>query len=98
MRIVLLASTICLSGCTCKPQLVYVPVSSCIEPPALSMPRLQVDILPEHANTKESVQALANDHRTMRLTLQQCIVILDGYRRSNQMDTFQVTEQDKQSK
>ena len=85
-----------LTGCCTGPEVIRVPVYNYVEPPALSMPVLQVDILPEHASTRDAVQALANDHRTMRSTLQQCIVILDGYRRGNQMDTLRVTEPDKQ--
>lgn len=81
MRIVLLASTICLSGCCTGPEVVYVPVSSCIEPPALSMPALKVDQLPDAPDTRQAVEALANDHRTLRGTLEQCITILDGYRK-----------------
>ena len=80
MRIVLLASTICLSGCCTGPEVVYVPVSSCVEPPAFSMPTLQVDQLPEAPDTRQAVEALANDYVVLKNHLKQCIILLDGYR------------------
>jgi len=70
-----------LSGCCHGPEIVYVPVSSCAEPPAFTMPALKVDQLPEHPDTRQAIEAIANDHRALKGSLQQCIIILDGYRK-----------------
>jgi hypothetical protein len=45
------------------------------------MPALKVDHLPEHPDTRQAIEAIANDHRALKGSLQQCIIILDGYRK-----------------
>lgn len=64
-------------GC-CKT--VYVPVSTCPQPPALAMPLLEVDRLPNKPGTAQALKALGSDHVTLQSTLEQCIVHLDAYR------------------
>ena len=76
---ILSASTIWLSGCGL--QTVYVPVSSCPAPPVIIMPDLAVSRLPKQPTTPDALKALAEDHITLRGTLQQCIITLDGYRK-----------------
>ncbi len=78
---ILLALCSLLAGCCHGPEIVYVPVSSCAEPPAFAMPVLKVDQLPERPDTRQAIEAIANDHRTLKGSLQQCITILDGYRK-----------------
>lgn len=76
---VLLASTIWLTGCGIKT--VYVPVSSCPQPPVITMPVLAVTQLPAQPETTATMKALAVDHITLRETLRQCITTLEGYRK-----------------
>lgn len=76
---VLLASTIWLTGCGIKT--VYVPVSSCPQPPVITMPVLAVTQLPAQPETTATLKALAVDHITLRETLRQCITTLEGYRK-----------------
>ena len=80
MRVTLLSLCLFIAGC-CTPELVYVPVSSCKEPPPFNMPLLKVDLLPDDSNTRQSLEALANDHRQLKGSLKQCIMLLDGYRK-----------------
>lgn len=64
----------------CGGRTVYVPVSSCPQPPPLAMPLLEVDRLPEKPGTAQALKALGSDHVTLQSTLEQCIVHLDAYR------------------
>lgn len=62
---------LCVSGCS--PKLVYVPVSSCPEPPqcgALLLPSTT------NATTAQQLEALRHDY----LELYKCKLLLDGYR------------------
>jgi len=75
---ILLMSTIWLYGC-CPPP-VLIPVSSCPQPPTITMPLLAVDQLPAKPDTATGLKALAIDHVTLKETLKQCIIDLEGYR------------------
>lgn len=70
--------TVSLAGCGIKT--VYVPVPTCPPPPALAMPLLEVDRLPEKPGTAQALKALGSDHVTLQSTLEQCIIHLDAYR------------------
>ena len=74
---ILLLSTIWLSGCGIKT--VYVPVSSCPQPPVITMPVLAVNQLPQKPETDAALTAFRVDHITLRETLRQCITALGGY-------------------
>lgn len=78
-RAALALFTILLTGCGVKT--VYVPVSSCPEPPAVSMPVLVVDQLPKQPTTDQALKALAADYVTMKSELQRVILLLDAYRK-----------------
>ena len=77
--VVTILSTVLLAGCGGK--IVYVPVSSCPEPPPLTMPAMAVDQLPETPETAAALKALGLDHVTLRGTLETCITRLDAYRK-----------------
>ena len=79
--IIALALCSLLAGCCHGPEIVYVPVSSCIEPPSFYMPELKVNQLSEKPGTQQAIEAIANDHRTLKSHLKQCITLLDGYRK-----------------
>ena len=70
-----------MSGCACQPEIVYVPVPTCAEPPAMTMPELAVDRLPRQPETAEGLKALAVDHLKLKATLEQCIINLEAYRK-----------------
>lgn len=84
--VVTILSTVLLAGCGGK--IVYVPVSSCPEPPPLAMPLLSVERLPTPPRgarptaeqTRAAIRALGLDHVTLKKTLEQCILTLDAYR------------------
>ena len=84
---ILLLSTIWLSGCGIKT--VYVPVSSCPQPPVITMPVLAVNQLPQKPETDAALTAFRVDHITLRETLRQCITVLDGYRVSSVSNPLQ---------
>ena len=65
------------SGCT---KSVMVPVSSCPAPPIMLMPELEVSQLPQKPPTPDALKALMLDHITLKSTLEQCIISLEGYR------------------
>lgn len=65
------------SGCT---KTVMVPVSSCPVPPVITMPDLEVSRLPKKPTTPDALKAMMMDHITLKSTLEQCIISLDGYR------------------
>lgn len=69
-----------LTGCT-QIKTVYVPVSHCEPPPPFTMPTILVDNLTPTATTQDKLQAIKTDHGTMRRSLEQCILLLDGYRK-----------------
>lgn len=72
--------TAMLSGCASN-RTVYVPVSSCPEPPVMTMPVLAVDRLPDPPPTEEAIKALAEDYIVMKSELQRAILLLDAYRK-----------------
>lgn len=65
------------SGCT---KTVMVPVSSCPVPPVITMPVLEVSRLPKKPTTLDALKAMMMDHITLKATLEQCILSLEGYR------------------
>lgn len=67
--------------CGCSPKIVYVPVSSCPAPPVMVMPELAVSHLAGKPDTKDALKALMVDHVTLRGNLEQCLVVLEGYRK-----------------
>lgn len=71
---------ILLSGCA-KTKTVMVPVSSCPEPPPISMPILQVDSLQKDSDTDVALHALAEDYVTMKAELKRLIILLEAYRK-----------------
>ena len=79
MRAIVIA-VIILSGCA-STRTVYVPVSSCPEPPLVNMPELQVPKLPQLAPTDAALKAIAEDYITMKAELNRMIIILDAYRK-----------------
>ncbi|MGE3551098.1 MAG: hypothetical protein AB7I29_14515 [Geobacter sp.] len=76
---VMILSTALLAGCA--PKTVYIPVSNCPAPPSIAMPDLAVHRLPDHPQTKEALEALREDHITLRKTLEQCTTALESYRK-----------------
>lgn len=79
-RMVLIMTAMLAGGC-CSIKTVYVPVSSCQEPPPFVMPTLMVDSLTPTATTQDKLQAIKVDHGTMRSSIEQCKTLLDGYRK-----------------
>lgn len=71
---------ILLTGCA-STRTVYVPVSSCPEPPAIAMPDLAVNRLPTPAPTEQALKALAEDYVTLKAELQRAVTLLDAYRK-----------------
>lgn len=69
-----------ISGCA-STKTVYVPVSSCPEPPAVTMPLLMVDSLPKPAPTDQALKAIAEDYITMKAELNRLIILLEAYRK-----------------
>ena len=65
------------SACT---KTVMVPVSSCPAPPIITMPVLEVSRLPKKPTTPAALKAMMMDHITLKSTLEQCIISLEGYR------------------
>lgn len=80
MRAIVIISVIILSGCA-STRTVYVPVSSCPEPPPVSMPELQVPKLPQPAPTDAALKAIAEDYITMKAELNRLIILLEAYRK-----------------
>lgn len=80
MRAAVIMVALMLSGCA-STKTVYVPVSSCPEPPAVTMPLLMVDSLPNPAPTDQALKAIAEDYITMKLELQRLIILLEAYRK-----------------
>ena len=81
MRAIVIIAVIILSGCA-STRTVYVPVSSCPEPPPVSMPELQVPKLPQPAPTDEALRAIAEDYITMKAELNRLIILLEAYRKN----------------
>ena len=69
-----------LSGCARQVKTVYVPVSSCPAPPDMFMPVLQVEQLPKKPETAAALKALLADHIQLKGSLEQCLVVLKGYK------------------
>lgn len=63
---------LCVSGCA---KTVYVPVSSCPEPPQCGT-NLSINMLPPNANIAQQLEALRFDY----IELYKCKLLLDGYR------------------
>ena len=80
MRAIVIIAVIILSGCA-STKTVYVPVSSCPEPPSVTMPILMVDSLPKPAPTDQALKAITEDYITMKLELQRLIILLEAYRK-----------------
>ena len=80
MRAIVIIAVIILSGCA-STRTVYVPVSSCPEPPPVSMPELQVPKLPQPAPTDAALKAIAEDYITMKAELNRLIILLEAYRK-----------------
>lgn len=78
-KTIISAALILLSGCAAT-EIVYVPVSSCPQPPTITMPELAVSRLPQKPATAEGLKALLEDHITLKSTIEQCITSLEGYR------------------
>ena len=78
--LMVLITTAMLAGC-CSVKEVMVPVSSCHAPPAFSAPTLQVDSLSADATTKQKLEAIRLDYGALRSSLNQCITLLDAYRK-----------------
>jgi len=76
MRVLLL----CIFLAGCSPKYVSIPIASCPQPPALTMPELSIERLPEKPETKDALKALMEDHIILQNTLEQCITSLEGYR------------------
>jgi len=76
MKYLILAMVI-LAGCAGKT--IYVPVSSCPPPPAISMPELAVSRLPQKPAAPEALKAMIEDHLVLKSSLGQCITALDAY-------------------
>lgn len=80
MKAIVIIAVIILSGCA-STRTVYVPVSSCPEPPQVSMPVLVVDQLPKQPTTDQALKALAADYVTMKTEINRLIILLDAYRK-----------------
>lgn len=79
MRTFILMVAVILSGCA-STKTVYVPVSSCPEPPAVTMPLLMVDSLPNPATTEQVLKSLTEDYVVMKNQLRRLLIMLDAYR------------------
>ena len=79
MRLLILACLV-LTGCGVKT--VYIPVSSCAEPPTLVMPSLKVNELSSVATTPEILKAFMFDYVVLKSSLEQCITVVNGYAQS----------------
>jgi len=77
------------AGCT---KIVLVPVSSCPAPPVITMPVLMVDTLAPQATTQDKLHAIKMDYGTLRRELEACIMIVDGYRKT---DALKLSETEK---
>ena len=80
MRTIVIIAVMILSGCA-STRTVYVPVSSCPEPPPVSMPELQVPKLSQPAPTDAALKAIAEDYITMKAELNRLIILLEAYRK-----------------
>ena len=80
MRAIVIIAVIILSGCA-STRTVYVPVSSCPEPPPVSRPELQVPKLPQPAPTDAALKAIAEDYITMKAEINRLIILLEAYRK-----------------
>lgn len=80
MKAIVIIAVIILSGCSAT-RTAYVPVSSCPEPPPISMPILQVDSLQKDSDTDVALHALAEDYVTMKAELKRLIILLEAYRK-----------------
>ena len=72
--IVIIIAVMILSSCS-STRTVYVPVSSCPQPPACGEV-LQVKLLPKDATTIQKLEAIRADY----FELYRCKLILDAYR------------------
>ena len=77
-RMALITTALFVGGCCTTP--VMVPVSSCPVPPVITMPVLEVSRLPKTPPTPDALKALMLDHITLKSTLEQCVISLEGYR------------------
>ena len=74
MRIIVsIMSVILFTGCT---KTVYVPISSCPEPPSCGSV-LQVKALPKNSSVEQQLFAIRDDF----VELYRCKMLLDGYRK-----------------
>lgn len=72
--------TATLVGGCCTPETVLVPVYSCPAPPEMTMPVLAVTRLSDKPTTAQTLQAVSEDYVVLKNNLEQCLIILDGYR------------------
>ena len=72
--------TATLVGGCCTPKEVLVPVYSCPAPPEMTMPVLAVTRLSDKPTTAQTLQAVSEDYVVLKNNLEQCLIILDGYR------------------
>ena len=72
--------TATLVGGCCTPETVLVPVYSCPAPPEMTMPVLAVTRLSDSPTTAQTLQAVSEDYVVLKNNLEQCLIILDGYR------------------
>ena len=72
--------TATLVGGCCTTQEVLVPVYSCPAPPEMTMPVLAVTRLSDKPTTAQTLQAVSEDYVVLKNNLEQCLIILDGYR------------------
>lgn len=80
MKMLNLLPLLILTGC-CTVETVYVPVPTCDQPPPFTAPALMVDSLPADASTKQKLEAIRLDYGALQGSLEQCIILLDGYRK-----------------
>ena len=73
--------TATLVGGCCTPETVLVPVYSCPAPPEMTMPVLAVTRLSDKPTTAQTLQAVSEDYVVLKNNLEQCLIILDGYRK-----------------
>lgn len=74
--IVIILSVMLFTGCA---KTVYVPVSTCVEPPPCGG-ELQVRLLPKDASIERQLFAVRGDF----IELYRCKILLDGYRKGGQ--------------